>query len=157
MKHFSFLIYLYTFINFTNQKNYKKNTITSTTLDDSHVKKTKHTSLNYKKFCTVKENCKECTFEELKTIQECQNTGYKILKLCTVKDNDQIIEENLFNESCLESKKISSIYIMLILSIIVVIVSGYVRKSRKRFRLHNTLEKLTILTEKDRNNKINKN
>jgi len=123
-------------------------------MDTTHTKKTKHTSLNYKKYCTIKENCKECTFEELKTIQECQSTGYKILKNCIIKDNQEIIEENLFNESCLESRKISSIYILLIISILVVIISGLVRKSRKRFRLHNTLEKLTILTDKE---KINKN
>ena len=128
----------------------KKNSNIGNPLETTKTKKTKHTSLNYKKYCTIKENCKECSFEELKTIHECQNTGYKILKQCVLKDDKEIIEETLFNESCLESRKISSFYLMFFISIATVFISCIVRKSRKKFRLHNTLEKLTIQTDKEK-------
>ena len=99
--------------------------------------------LSYKKNCQIKEQCKECTFEELKSLQECQSTGFKLLKYCTFLDENKNIENTYYSEPCFDGK-ISSIYIFLICSIIITICSVILRKSRKQFLVTQILDKLTI-------------
>ena len=58
----------------------------------------------------------------MKTFEECQITGYKLLKQCNYYNDKIIVDEELFNESCLESKKLGSLYVFLIIAIIFTII-----------------------------------
>ena len=102
---------------------------------------------NYIKECVVKEKCRECTFEELKSMIECQATGYKVRKLCSFYDNTNLIEENIISDPCSDNIKINSVYYFLIVCVFIAVISWFVRKSHKNFLLQQLFEKLTIFKE----------
>jgi hypothetical protein len=93
------------------------------------------------KKCEVKEECRQCTFEELKIISECEETGYKSVSLCTYTDGEQ----DPIIESCNTNRKINSVYYLLFAALICAVASYRVRKSYLLFRLESTCGKLTIL------------
>lgn len=140
---FSFIFLVFSLmIEFSKQKKETNQKIIP--LETNKAKKTKHTSLNHKKFCDIKEHCKECTLKELKTVEECHSTGFKLLKHCVTKDDKEVVKDEIFNEVCLEPRNFGSIHLFLLLSIILVVISGYFRIKRKKFKLHSTLEKIMV-------------
>jgi hypothetical protein len=106
--------------------------------------KVKHNS-NYRKECTLKEKCRECTFEELKNTLECQSTGYKLIKHCSFYDDKKLVDENYYVEGCIENMRTNPVYIFLIICLFMGFLSFFIRKSHKNLILNQTLEKLTIL------------
>jgi hypothetical protein len=101
-----------------------------------------------KKECIIKEKCRECTFEELKTSVECQITGHKLLKHCTLYDDLKVIDDYYYNEHCNEVSKLNPVYYFLIFNIFLFLISVYVRTAHKSAILSQTFEKLTILRKK---------
>jgi hypothetical protein len=113
-------------------------------ITNTDVKKNPH----YKKDCEVKEKCRECSFEELKNYFECQITGYKIIKHCRYYDETKLMDEEFYNEPCLENRKLNSVYVFLIICFVLGGLSFYIRKAHRSMILSQTLEKLTILRKK---------
>ncbi len=103
---------------------------------------------HYRKECTIKEKCRECTFDELKTMGECQITGHKLIKHCVLYDDLKVKDEYYYNEHCNEKTKINSVYYFLFFNVIIFILSFYIRSSHKKAILSQTFEKLTILRKK---------
>jgi hypothetical protein len=101
-----------------------------------------------KKDCIIKEKCRECTFEELKSSVECQITGHKLLKHCTLYDDLKVIDDYYYNEHCNEVSKLNPVYYFLILNILLFLFSAYIRTAHKSAILSQTFEKLTILRKK---------
>ena len=93
------------------------------------------------KDCKVIEECKICSFNELKSIDECQVTGYKTKIQCIEKNN----EVKDFYDSCSENTKINSVYIFLMICIIIFFVSYRYQKTQKDSSLQNLMVKLSIL------------
>jgi hypothetical protein len=107
-------------------------------------KKTKNAQ-NQRKECEIKEKCRECTFEEIRTSSECQTTGYKQLKHCNFYDDVKLVDEVYVSEPCVENIKINSVYVLFVVCVILGGFSFYIRKSHKNFILQKTFEKLTII------------
>jgi hypothetical protein len=102
---------------------------------------------NFKKTCEVKENCRSCTFEELKISDECKSTGFKEIKYCMVYDGERLDDDYHTTESC-ESNKINSIYLYLCFFTTTGILSLLLRKYYRKMMLQSTLEKITIIKDK---------
>ena len=113
-------------------------------ITNTDVKKNPH----YRKDCEVREKCRECSFEELKNYFECQATGYKLIKNCRYYDESKLMDEEFYNEPCLENRKLNSVYVFLIICIVLGGLSFYTRKAHRSMILSQTLEKLTILRKK---------
>lgn len=109
------------------------------------TKKKSNNNANQRKECEIKEKCRECTFEEIKTNSECQESGYKQLLHCNFYDDVILIDEIYFSEQCSENLKTNSVYVLLVISVLLGLLSFYIRKSHKKFILQKTFEKLTII------------
>ena len=96
---------------------------------------------NHSKECTPIEECKVCSFDELKTIDECQSTGYKKKIRCHYMSN----QIKMFYEPCNENTRINPVYIFLIICIIIFICSYKYQKTQKDSTLKNLMVKLSIL------------
>lgn len=106
-------------------------------------------SQSQRKECVIKEKCRQCTFEEIRSASECQNTGYKQLKHCNYYDDLNLIDELYISEPCSENMKINSVYVLLAVCLVLGVISFHIRKSHKKFILQKTFDKLTII-RKDR-------
>ncbi len=102
----------------------------------------------YDKNCKTTDKCRECTFEELKTIPECQVNGYKEIKHCIYSEGRKDIDEEFITDTCDENIKTNQVYICLLIFIVIGLVSFYVRKTHKNFMVKSMLEKLSIIKEK---------
>lgn len=95
------------------------------------------------KECKIIEECRPCTFNELKGMDECQPTAYKKRIQCTVTNS----EDQYYSEPCNENKKFNSVYILFIICIILFFCSYKYQKSQKDSTLKNVMTKLSILKE----------
>ena len=102
----------------------------------------------YDKKCKVTDKCRECTYEELKTIPECQLTGYKKIQNCIFSDGKKDIGDEFITESCSENIKMNKFLKYFLIFFLIGLVSFNVRRKHKNFMIKSMLEKLSILKDK---------
>lgn len=95
------------------------------------------------KECSIAEECRQCTFEELKHDQVCFKTAYKERYHCIYAG----YEEEYYSESCEGKKKINPVYVMLIISICLLIAAWRFQKSQKESVLKNIFDRLSLFKE----------
>ena len=61
----------------------------------------------YEKKCKISDRCRECTYEELRTIPECQLTGYKEIQNCIFSEGKKYIGDEFITSSCKENMKMN--------------------------------------------------
>ena len=103
--------------------------------DNSNEKELK---INLEKECKVIEECRRCSFLELRTIDICQINGYKKKFYCNS-------EDKYYTESCKENIRINPVYIFLFICIVIFICSYRYQKAQKDSNLKNLMVKLSIL------------
>ena len=99
------------------------------------------TNRGHNNSCKPIEECKVCSFDELKTIDECQSTGYRKRMRCRSMSN----QEKIFYEPCNENTRINPVYIFLIICIVIFICSYKYQKTQNDSTLKNLMVKLSIL------------
>lgn len=103
----------------------------------------------YKQKCKIGDKCRECSFDELKSIIECQMTGNKLTKICEFYDGvNNIVDESVHNEPCDLGYKFGGVLMFFVFCVITGVISYLVRRSHKNFLLNQIYEKLTILKDK---------
>ena len=98
----------------------------------------KEVKINLEKECKIIEECRRCSFLELRTIDICQINGYKKKFYCNSEDKYYI-------ESCKENIRINPVYIFLFICIVIFICSYRYQKAQKDSNLKNLMVKLSIL------------
>ena len=98
----------------------------------------KELKINLEKECKIIEECRRCSFLELRTIDVCQINGYKKKFYCNS-------EDKYYTESCKENIRINPVYIFLFICIIIFICSYRYQKAQKDSNLKNLMVKLSIL------------
>jgi len=102
----------------------------------------------YDKLCKITDKCRECTFEELKSIPECQATGNKQIEHCIYSNGKIDKDEEFITSSCNDNIRINLVFICLLIFIFIGSISFYVRKTHKNFMIKSMLERLSILKDK---------
>ena len=98
----------------------------------------KELKINLEKECKIIEECRRCSFLELRTIDVCQINGYKKKFYCNS-------EDKYYTESCKENIRINPVYIFLFICIVIFICSYRYQKAQKDSNLKNLMVKLSIL------------
>ena len=98
----------------------------------------KELKINLEKECKIIEECRRCSFLELRTIDICQINGYKKKFYCNS-------EDKYYTESCKENIRINPVYIFLFICIVIFICSYRYQKAQKDSNLKNLMVKLSIL------------
>ena len=98
----------------------------------------KEVKINLEKECKLIEECRRCSFLELRTIDVCQINGYKKKFYCNS-------EDKYYTESCKENIRINPVYIFLFICIVIFICSYRYQKAQKDSNLKNLMVKLSIL------------
>ena len=98
----------------------------------------KELKINLEKECKIIEECRRCSFLELRTIDVCQINGYKKIFYCNS-------EDKYYTESCKENIRINPVYIFLFICIVIFICSYRYQKAQKDSNLKNLMVKLSIL------------
>ena len=98
----------------------------------------KELKIDLEKECKVIEECRRCSFFELRTIDICQINGYKKKFYCNS-------EDKYYTESCKENIRINPVYIFLFICIVIFICSYRYQKAQKDSNLKNLMVKLSIL------------
>ena len=98
----------------------------------------KELKINLEKECKIIEECRRCSFLELRTIEICQINGYKKKFYCNS-------EDKYYTESCKENIRINPVYIFLFICIVIFVCSYRYQKAQKDSNLKNLMVKLSIL------------
>ena len=98
----------------------------------------KELKINLEKECKIIEECRRCSFLELRTIDVCQINGYKKKFYCNS-------EDKYYTESCKENIRINPVYIFLFICIVIFVCSYRYQKAQKDSNLKNLMVKLSIL------------
>ena len=98
----------------------------------------KELKINLEKECKIIEECRRCSFLELRTMDVCQINGYKKKFYCNS-------EDKYYTESCKENIRINPVYIFLFICIVIFICSYRYQKAQKDSNLKNLMVKLSIL------------
>lgn len=95
------------------------------------------------KECLIAEECRQCSFEELKHDQVCYKTSFKERYHCVYEN----YEEEYSSESCEGKKQINYVYLMLFICICLIIILSRFQKSQKESVLKNIFERLSLFKE----------
>ena len=98
----------------------------------------KELKINLEKECKIIEECRRCSFLELRTIEICQINGYKKKFYCNS-------EDKYYTESCKENIRINPVYIFLFICIVIFVCSYRYQKAQKDSNLKIIMVKLSIL------------